>query len=226
MLPSTSTCNTDTIVYEGVSYDITVPTPDNNGSVEVEVDYDDTAGAISSYAIALCPTGSSLIGQISSDPENLAAIFANYPTGADPVTLPGGAGFWSPLFTIGVVADPNTYTFTGLPPGQYIVLVVPNVLSGVNGLYLECEGQPFLKFEDYLTTVNVGFTAPEGDCEQECLSPPCTEYTYGCTDPNATNYDDTAAYDDGLVYSKRHSTSKTLTTCCARLYVRAGAWSS
>jgi len=169
----------------------------------VSVTYESNEGAVSAYAIALITQGSPLIGNLNNQAEVLAAVFANYPTSSDTegIDLTGVAGsqiaFWSPLFQIGDVPNPNTHTFTGIAPGNYYVLVVPDIQTdSLDPGYLECPEEPFLKFEDYLTSVFVGQDAAP-DCEEECLNPPCIEYTYGCTNPNAENYDPDADYDDG-----------------------------
>ena len=200
---STSSCGQDTITFEGVSYDINVPVPNNDGTVTVSVTYESNEGAVSAYAIALIAQGSPLIGILNNQAEVMEVVFANYPTSLDTegVDLTGTAGsqiaFWSPLFQIGDVPNPNSHTFTGIAPGNYFVLVVPDVQTdSLDPGYLECPEEPFLKFEDYLTSVFVGQDAAP-DCEEECLNPPCIEYTYGCTNPNAENYDETADYDDG-----------------------------
>lgn len=200
---SDSTCGTDTIVFEGQSYDINVPVPVNNGTVTANVTYESTEGAISSYAIALVAQGSPFVGNLDNVTETLAAVFANYPTATDVggVDLTGTASsqiaFWSPLFPISTTPNPNSFTFTGIAPGNYYVLVVPDIQAeSLDPAYLDCYEQPFIKFEDYLTSVYVGQNAAP-DCEEECLNPPCIEYTYGCTNPNAENYDPDADYDNG-----------------------------
>lgn len=204
---SESTCGTDTITYEGNTYEITVPVPTNNGTITAVVDYENTPGAITSYAIALLPENAPLLGSLQTTVEALDALFQNYPTGNQPIDLPGtGTGEWSPLFTIGTAPDPNTYTFTGLAPGVYYVLVVPNILTdttgGLSTTYFDCSGQPFISFQQFLDKTIVGMTAPAGGCEEDCAQPPCNEFTFGCTDPNATNYnefdlDPPPSYDDG-----------------------------
>lgn len=198
---STSTCAVDTITFEGITYDINIPVPNNDGTVTVTVDYEETLGAISGYAIALVSQTSPLVGILDTQVDVLAAVFENYPGPEDinGVILPGEGSYvaqWSPLFVIGIVDDPNTHIFENVPPGNYYVLVVPDIQSeSLDEAYLECEGQPFIKFEDYLRGINVGMENVL--CEEDCLVPPCNNWTYGCTDPKADNYDDTADYDDG-----------------------------
>ena len=175
---SDSSCGTDTIVFEGQSYDINAPLPLNNGTVTANVTYESNEGAVSAYAIALVAQGVPFIGNLDNVTEVFAAVFANYPTALDVggVDLTGNAGsqiaFWSPLFPIATTSNPNNFTFTGIAPGSYYVLVVPDIQAeSLDPAYLQCAEAPFLKFEDYLTSVYVGQNAAP-DCEEECLNPP------------------------------------------------------
>lgn len=199
---STSSCGQDTITFEGQTYEINVPVPNNDGTITATVNYEQNEGAITQYAVAVIAGSDALVGIINNTAEAIAAVFANYPTSTtEGVDLTGTAGsqiaFWSPLQVITDVPNPNPITFTGLAPGNYLVLVVPDVqLGSLDPTYVECEGEPFIKFEDYIDSIFVGQAAAP-DCEEECLNPPCIEYTYGCTNPGADNYDPDADYDDG-----------------------------
>jgi hypothetical protein len=192
---STSTCFTDTITINGEPYESTVPSPDNNGTMAVSISYTppESGLAINTFAVLLINTVSASPG-IQNILDSVAILFSSPPTDEINGVSIDGIGYWSPLNTVGAGTQLFLQQFTGLPPGNYYVLVVAN--PTVESL-ADCGEGAFASIQDFFTVVNVGLDAPDGDCPEPCLGPNCDDYTLGCTDPDADNYNPDATFDDG-----------------------------
>lgn len=192
---STSTCFTDIITINGEPYESTVPSPDNNGTMAVSISYTppESGLAINTFAVLLINTVSASPG-IQNILDSVAILFSSPPTDEINGVSIDGIGYWSPLNTVGAGTQLFLQQFTGLPPGNYYVLVVAN--PTVESL-ADCGEGAFASIQDFFTVVNIGLDAPDGDCPEPCLGPNCEDYTLGCTDPDADNYNPDATFDDG-----------------------------
>ena len=195
--PSDSYCATDTITVSGVEFSQTVVVPLNDGNLTASALYTPPTGpsiAINSIAF-LVVSEASFVAGINTVIDSVDVMFNNPPTNStDPVTI-SGIGYWSPLFTnINTVAQVYSYQFLGIPPGNYYVMVVinPNEETLSN-----CGGASFLQIVDELQSEVVSLNPPDEDCPEPCLDASCEDYTLGCTDPQAENYNADATYDDG-----------------------------
>ncbi len=195
--PSDSYCATDTIIVSGVEFPQTVVVPLNDGSLTASASYTPPEGpsvAINSIAF-LVFFESSFVTGINTPIDSASVMFNNAPTNTtDPVTV-AGIGYWSPLFTnIGSTAQIFSYEFLGMPPGNYYVMVVVNPNEGTLS---NCGEANFLGVVDDVQSETVPLNAPDEDCPEPCLDVTCEDYTLGCTDPQAENYNADATYDDG-----------------------------
>ena len=197
---STSTCSLETITVGNVEYQANVITPDNNGTIVTATTYtppgDDADLAIDSFAVLVYPTNIAITGLGGVIDAN-SVLFDAYNTNTElGSTIAGGLGFYSNLFVITSQATSQTFNFTfnNLPPQDYFVIAVPNF--GAETLEA-CAGNPFITLEDEINTVQVLQDAPGVPCEEPCFGINCGDWTLGCTDPNATNYNDAATLDDG-----------------------------
>ena len=198
---STSTCANDSFTVGGVTYDVEIPTADNNGELEVTVTYTPpTAGeelTVNTFAILIFPSENNITG-LENIIDSSIALFSSpgfYPTAEATGTtvLPGNIGYYSTLFTVGSVEQDFEHTFTGLPPGVYYAIAIPNF----GGDIAECAGEPFIIFEDNIETFIVDMDAPTEPCLEECVETPCGGHTPGCTDETANNFNPDATIDDG-----------------------------
>lgn len=192
---STSTCLTDTIIINGEPYEATVPSPNNNGTMAVSISYTppESGLAINTFAVLLINTVSASPG-IQNILDSVAILFSSPPTNEINGVSIDGIGYWSPLNTVGAGTQLFLEQFTGLPPGNYYVLVVAN--PTIESL-ADCGEGAFATIQDFFTVVNIGLDAPDGDCPEPCLGPNCDDYVLGCTDPDADNYNPDATFDDG-----------------------------
>jgi hypothetical protein len=192
---STSNCVTNTTVVEGVSFEGQVITPNNNGQVTVNISYNSagTEGVnINTFAVLLVAQNSSVPG-VTNILDSIATMFTNLPTSEELGTSIAGVGYWSPLNNT-ATGSSFTEVFTGIPPGFYYVIVAANPTPES---LTNCGGLAFSQLSTYLDTVTVGLDAPLDECLEPCVGPNCEEYTLGCTDPEADNYNPDATYDDG-----------------------------
>mgnify|MGYP003144468499 CR=1 FL=1 len=198
---STSTCSEDSFTVGGVTYDVEIPAADNNGELEVTVTYTPpTAGeelTVNTFAILIFPSENNITG-LENVIDSSIALFSSpgfYPTAEATGTtvLPGNIGYYSTLFTVGSIEQDFEHTFTGLPPGVYYAIAIPNF----GGDIAECAGEPFIIFEDNIETFIVDMDAPTETCLEACVETPCGGHTPGCTDETANNFNPAATIDDG-----------------------------
>lgn len=202
---SDSVCNNDTIVVNGVEVVVPVITPSNNGSVTVSVEYDAPAVSagdilsVSQYSILLFPAyvSNPYINTLIDSTSTLfnAGIFPTSTTAGSTLEIDGEfIGYFSPLFNVSTTDLTQSYTFTGLPPGLYYYLPIPN-LGDLN--LGDCGEEPVIRLEDYISQITIGTLDPESPCEEPCVGLDCNDYVLGCTDPEADNYDPAATINDG-----------------------------
>lgn len=205
-----SICETDTIIVGGVSINTSVIVPLSEGTVTVTVVYSPpTLGAedqvsVSEYAILLFPSNVAN-PYINTIIDSTASIFnsGTYPTstteGSQLVYDFGGGtleviGYWSNLFLVDTTSTTETYTFTGLPPGTYYYLAIPN-LGDLN--LNECSTGPVIKLEEEIQQIQVLADPPADPCTEDCVGTDCADWVPGCTNPDADNYNPDATVDDG-----------------------------
>ena len=103
------------------------------------------------------------------------------------------------------VAIPSgTFSATGLPAGNYIVVIVPvNTSVGADESFnplQDCANDIFEFIRNFQTFQILLDTSAITDCFEPCndtIPGLCDDYVTGCTDPDANNFNELANYDDG-----------------------------
>jgi len=117
---------------------------------------------------------------------------------ADPIVAPGTAGPLGLLMGFSALGDPILTTGGVLSAGQYVVMMINNYQAVLDE---SCSGVGFIDNFDGVDQVVVGSTVDYTDCPTPCndqTNPEdCPDIVGGCTDENATNYNENADYNDG-----------------------------
>ena len=89
-------------------------------------------------------------------------------------------------------------TVEGLAAGNYVVMMVNNYVTDIDE---SCEGVGFVDNFDSINFELVGATVSYTDCPSPCNDQDnpedCPDIVGGCTDENASNYNENADYNDG-----------------------------